>query len=77
MILNKSFVGARFGNLTPSHGSKTIKFQGQIVVPAAAYCIMTFDAASAFAMDQPVAMVELQELNISIAITLLEDGPGV
>ena len=56
---------------------KDHRFQGQIIVPAAAYCIMALDAARTFATDHPIAMVELQNLDISSAISILEDGPGV
>ena len=53
------------------------KFQGQIIVPAAAYCIMALDAARAFTAGQSVQMVELQDFQIFNAITIEEDSQGV
>ena len=56
---------------------KDHKFQGRIIVPAAAYCIMALDAARTLAGNQEVRLVELQDFEILQAISTEEDSPGV
>ncbi|KAJ0120669.1 Nonribosomal peptide synthetase 14 [Diaporthe amygdali] len=55
------------------------RFQGQIIVPAAAYCVMALDAARALAvdMDADVSMFEVRDLVITSAITMPDDSQGV
>ena len=56
---------------------KDHKFQGRIIVPAAAYCIMALEAARHLAGSQPTQMVELQGLEIFNAISAEEDSQGI
>ena len=56
---------------------KDHKFQGRIIVPAAAYCIMALDAARTLGASQQVQLVEIQNLEIYQAISTEEDSPGV
>ena len=53
------------------------RFQGQIIVPAAAYCVMALDAARIMAAARTLTMVELQDINIHNGITMPDDSPGV
>ena len=53
------------------------RFQGQIIVPAAAYCVMALEASRSLCVDQPIQMVELQDLQIHKAISIEEDSQGV
>ncbi|CAI6337226.1 unnamed protein product [Periconia digitata] len=53
------------------------RFQGQIIVPAAAYCIMAFEAAKIMVGTEAYQLVELQDVNIASAITMRDDSPGV
>ena len=53
------------------------RFQGQVIVPAAAYCVMALEASRALCVSRPVQMVELQELEIHNAISIEEDSQGV
>lgn len=50
------------------------KVQGQIIFPAAGYLVMALEAAKELSDDRQVAMVELQNVEISRAIALSEDG---
>ncbi|KAF8846563.1 hypothetical protein BDZ45DRAFT_755927 [Acephala macrosclerotiorum] len=52
------------------------RFQGQIIVPAAAYCIMALEAAKTLSKDAPVETIELQDLDLESAITLQDGHPG-
>lgn len=56
---------------------KDHRFQGHIILPAAAYCIMALDAARFLTGNQPAQMVEIQDLEIFNAISTEEDSPGV
>ncbi|RYP05746.1 hypothetical protein DL764_003604 [Monosporascus ibericus] len=49
------------------------QFQGQVLFPAAGYVSMMMNAALKLVQDQPVNLLELQDLTIHNAITL-EDG---
>ncbi|KAF2119426.1 hypothetical protein BDV96DRAFT_642451 [Lophiotrema nucula] len=53
------------------------RFQGQIIVPAAAYCIMAFEAAKAMAGNETYQVIELQDVNIASAITMRDDSAGI
>ena len=53
------------------------RFQGQLIVPAAAYCVMALDAAKFLSPDKPMQMVELQDLQIHNAISIEDDSQGV
>ena len=56
---------------------KDHRFQGRIIVPAAAYCVMALDAARYLAGEQPTQVVELQALEIFNAISAEEDSQGI
>ena len=54
------------------------RFQGQIIVPAAAYCVMAFDAALAIAAASgSPRLVEIQDLRIQAGISMEDDTQGV
>ncbi|KAK7749846.1 putative Hybrid PKS-NRPS biosynthetic cluster [Cytospora paraplurivora] len=54
------------------------RFQGQIIVPAAAYCVMVVDAARAMVGDTRIKMIEIQGLAIRNGINMDEqDSEGV
>ncbi|QKX63146.1 uncharacterized protein TRUGW13939_10315 [Talaromyces rugulosus] len=55
------------------------RFQGQIIVPAAAYCVMALDAARSLARSLSISteMVEIQDLFIQAGITMADDSQGV
>lgn len=53
---------------------KDHRFQGQILVPAAAYCVMVLEAARAMCKELPIRLVEIQDLDLQNAITLKEDS---
>nr|A0A2Z5TM64.1 RecName: Full=Polyketide synthase-nonribosomal peptide synthetase hybrid himA; Short=PKS-NRPS hybrid synthetase himA; AltName: Full=Himeic acid biosynthesis cluster protein A [Aspergillus japonicus]BBA91557.1 polyketide synthase-nonribosomal peptide synthetase [Aspergillus japonicus] len=55
---------------------KDHRFQDQIIVPAAAYCVMAFEAARALT-TKPVKLVEIQNLSIKRGITMSDDSQGV
>lgn len=53
------------------------RFQGQIIVPAAAYCIMALDAGRVLASSAgPLRMVELEDLHITSGISIEDDSQG-
>lgn len=54
------------------------RFQGQIIVPAAAYCVMALDAARAMASDMSLSVTLFEVLNLVIAsaITMPDDSQG-
>lgn len=59
---------------------KNHRFQGQIIIPAAAYCVMALDAGNVMASDKGmanVAMVEITDLLIGNGITMDDDTQGV
>lgn len=56
---------------------KDHRFQGQIIVPAAAYCIMALDAGRALSVDQPIKTIEIRNLSIHSGITMDETSQGV
>lgn len=56
---------------------KDHRFQGQIIVPAAAYCVMALDAGRALSADKPIKIVELQNIFIHSGITIDEDSQGI
>ncbi|KAH9906638.1 putative Nonribosomal peptide synthetase 14 [Xylariomycetidae sp. FL2044] len=58
---------------------KNHRFQGQIIIPAAAYCVMALDAGKAIASSRamPISMVEIKDLTISNGITMGDDTQGV
>ncbi|KAI1170322.1 hypothetical protein F4777DRAFT_584024 [Nemania sp. FL0916] len=49
------------------------RFQGQCIVPAAAYCVMALDSGRAMAQGAPVRLVEIQDLVIHSGISMDED----
>jgi acyl transferase domain-containing protein len=55
------------------------RFQGQIIIPAAAYCVMALDAGRAMAAERMMAvtMVEINNLSISNGITMDDDTQGI
>ncbi|RHZ63238.1 uncharacterized protein CDV56_108187 [Aspergillus thermomutatus] len=54
------------------------RFQGQIIVPAAAYCVMAVDAALAMAAPGSfVRLVEVHDLRIQAGISMGDDSQGV
>ncbi|KAI1392616.1 hybrid PKS-NRPS PsoA [Hypoxylon trugodes] len=53
------------------------RFQDQVVFPAAGYISMAVDAAVRLIKDEPINLVELQDLNILRAITLSKESSGV
>ncbi|KAJ5597961.1 hypothetical protein N7537_008045 [Penicillium hordei] len=55
---------------------KDHRFQDQIIVPAAAYCVMAFEAARALT-TKPVKLVEIQNLSIKRGITMSDDSQGI
>ena len=57
--------------------AKGHRFQGQILLPASAYCVMALDASRVLAGDRPVRVIELEDLIIKNAITLEEESQGV
>lgn len=52
------------------------RFQGQIIVPAAAYCMMAVGAAQSLSKDVPVEAIEITDLHLENAITLPDGPPG-
>ena len=52
------------------------RFQGQIIVPAAAYCVMAVSAGQSLSKDAPVEAIEITDLEIENAITLPDGPPG-
>ncbi|KAE8409526.1 hypothetical protein BDV37DRAFT_78743 [Aspergillus pseudonomiae] len=52
------------------------RFQGQIIVPAAAYCVMAVSAAQSLSKGLPVETIEITDLEIENAITLPDGPPG-
>lgn len=61
---------------------KDHRFQGQIIVPAAAYCVMALDAASAMAVGLGIeaprlAAIEIRDLVIQNGITMSDESQGV
>ncbi|KAJ5110598.1 hypothetical protein N7532_001133 [Penicillium argentinense] len=52
------------------------RFQGQIIVPAAAYCVMAVSAAQSLSKDIPIQAIEITDLDIENAITLSDGPPG-
>ncbi|QIW96909.1 hypothetical protein AMS68_002427 [Peltaster fructicola] len=54
------------------------RFQGQIIVPAAAYCIMALDSSRhLLPVDQDQGIIELQNVQIHNAITMSDNTQGV
>lgn len=53
------------------------QFQGQVVFPAAGYVSMATEAARLIVENEPVRLIELEDLKIHRAITLEEDSSGV
>lgn len=53
------------------------KFQGQVLLPASAYCVMAVDAAKVLLDGRPGSIVELQGLEFLSGITVEQDSLGV
>lgn len=53
------------------------RFQGQIIVPAAAYCVMAVDSALAMGPASSVKLVEVHDLAIQAGISMGDDSQGV
>lgn len=53
------------------------KFQGQIILPAAAYCVMALDAGRTLTDPKNIRMVELHDLEIFNAISIGQDSQCV
>ncbi|RHZ63428.1 uncharacterized protein CDV56_104935 [Aspergillus thermomutatus] len=49
------------------------KVQGQVIFPAAGYLVMAMQAAQELAVDAPISMLHLRDVNIDRAIALPED----
>ncbi|KAF1730572.1 Nonribosomal peptide synthetase 14 [Beauveria bassiana] len=56
---------------------KDHRFQGQIIVPAAAYCVMALEAASAVFPEAIMGLIEIQDLIIRAGINMGDDSQGV
>ncbi|KAI1808969.1 beta-ketoacyl synthase domain-containing protein [Daldinia bambusicola] len=52
------------------------RFQGQVLFPAAGYVTMAIEAARFIIEDQPVKLIELNDMKIHRAITLPEQSAG-
>ncbi|XXH02496.1 hypothetical protein Hte_008872 [Hypoxylon texense] len=53
------------------------QFQNQVLIPAASYIPMAYEAAIRIAGNQPVDLVILEDLHIEHPITLEDDSPGI
>ncbi|PYI09963.1 hybrid PKS-NRPS [Aspergillus sclerotiicarbonarius CBS 121057] len=53
------------------------EFQGQVLFPGAGYVAMAFEAARAIASGRPVKLYEVQNVELSRAIVLPDNGAGV
>jgi acyl transferase domain-containing protein len=53
------------------------RFQGQALLPAAAYCVMAVDAARLYLDGRPASVIELQDLEFVSGIVLDDDSHGV
>ncbi|RLL93808.1 hypothetical protein CFD26_101962 [Aspergillus turcosus] len=53
------------------------RFQGQVIVPAAAYCVMAVDAALAMAPSGSIRLVEVHDIRIQAGISMADDTQGV
>ena len=58
---------------------KNHRFQGQIIIPVAAYCVMALDAGRVMATERAmsVTMVEINHLLLSNGITMEDDTQGI
>ncbi|KAK4183608.1 putative polyketide synthase [Podospora australis] len=52
-------------------------FQGQALLPAAAYLVMVLDAARAYLAGRPASVVELRDLRFPVGIPLVPESAGV
>jgi len=55
---------------------KDHRFQGQIVIPGAFYCVMALEASKALSAGKAVQIVELQNVIIHRAISMDDDSEG-
>ncbi|GKZ30068.1 putative Hybrid PKS-NRPS biosynthetic cluster [Aspergillus brasiliensis] len=53
------------------------QFQGEMLFPAAGYCIMAMEAALRFSSPQPVRLLELHELDIRRGISIDGSADGI
>ena len=53
------------------------RFQGQVVVPGAVYCVMALEASKAFTRGKEVQEVELRNVEIQRAISLSDGSQGM
>lgn len=53
------------------------KFQNQILLPAAAHVALALEASKVLSAGRPRRLIELEDISVTKAITLEEDGPGV
>ena len=53
------------------------RFQGQVVVPAAVYCVMALEASKALSHGKPIQRIELHNLDIQRAISMGDDSQGM
>src|SRR3569833_4252438 len=53
------------------------KFQGQVLLPASAYCVMALDAARVLLDGRSASLIELQDLELHSGITVEPDSQGI
>ncbi|KAJ5613799.1 hypothetical protein N7528_007453 [Penicillium herquei] len=53
------------------------KIQGQVLLPAGAFCAMMLDAALAFAGDRAVSLLELLDVQLRLPVAIPESSRGV
>ncbi|OQE37918.1 hypothetical protein PENCOP_c009G08357 [Penicillium coprophilum] len=58
------------------HWLRDHRFQGQIIIPAAAYCMMAVGAAQSLSKNVPIEAIEITDLDFENAITVLDGPPG-
>lgn len=53
------------------------KFQGQVLLPASAYCVLAIDAAKVLLRDRKASLIDLEDLEFLSGITIEPESEGV